>query len=74
MASSTSEYKHDAASGTHTDGGGPLESLDEEGARVIELENSYTPEEEREVLRRIDRTILPMVGLLLTPVAVPLWS
>lgn len=62
MSSLTLEHKHDAAYGTQTNGEKPHEAL--------ELEDSYTPEEEREVLRRIDRTILPMVSLLPSPVAI----
>ena len=64
MTASTPEPKHDASSGTQPDSKGPHDAL--------ELEDPYTPEEEREVLRRIDFTILPMVGLPLTLVAIPL--
>lgn len=35
---------------------------DEETGDVIELSEAYTAEEEKAVLRKIDRTILPMVS------------
>lgn len=36
-------------------------NFDEKVGHVIEMGDNYTPEEEREVLRKIDRNILPMV-------------
>lgn len=66
MASSATEPNPDAANGVQPSSGGSQVAFDDKGAQFTELEDSYTPEEEREVLRRIDWTILPMVCLKLT--------
>ncbi|TDZ49596.1 putative transporter [Colletotrichum trifolii] len=42
------------------------EGLDEKDGQIVELSDSYTDEEERAVLRKIDCTILPLVFGLIT--------
>lgn len=41
---------------------GPSSPYDEKPGDVVELSEAYTAEEEKAVLRKIDYTILPMVG------------
>ena len=36
----------------------------EEKGDVLEITGTYTPEEERQVLRKIDRTILPLICIV----------
>lgn len=47
---------------TKTNDGPQPEGAEEKNGQILELSESYTEEEERAVLRKIDCTILPMVG------------
>lgn len=58
MALST-EPEHDTLSKTRDEA--PPGGDDEKNGQMVELDDSYTEEEERAVLRKIDCTILPMV-------------
>lgn len=40
----------------------PSEGMEEKTGQIVDLADGYTPEEEKEVLRKIDLAILPMVS------------
>jgi hypothetical protein len=41
-----------------------MQPATEEKGDVLEVTATYTPEEERQVLRKIDRTILPLICIV----------
>jgi len=41
-----------------------MQPATEEKGDIVELSMTYTPEEEKQVLRKIDRTILPLICIV----------
>lgn len=39
----------------------PQEGVEEKNGQIVDMADGYTPEEEKEVLRKIDLAIMPMV-------------
>lgn len=48
----------------HTEHEHSMQPAIEEKGDVLEVTATYTPEEERQVLRKIDRTILPLICIV----------
>lgn len=54
MSESNEKYAHDSS----------MQPAVEEKGDVLEVAATYTPEEEGQVLRKIDRTILPLICIV----------